>query len=39
MAGQPVAAISITGPVNYMRTSMCLKMAKSLKEANSGISN
>jgi len=36
--GRPVAALSISGPVNYVRASMCLKMAKSLKEANSGIS-
>jgi DNA-binding IclR family transcriptional regulator len=35
--GRPVAAIIISGPVNYMRAKMCLKMAKSLKETNSGI--
>jgi IclR family transcriptional regulator, KDG regulon repressor len=36
--GRPVAAVSISGPVHYMKPGLCLQMAKALKVAGSEIS-
>jgi DNA-binding IclR family transcriptional regulator len=37
--GRPVAAISVSGPVTYMKTGTCAQIAKALKEANGRISS
>jgi IclR family acetate operon transcriptional repressor len=37
--GRPVAAISISGPVNYMKPRMCAQIAKALRESTYKISN
>jgi len=37
--GRPVAAISISGPVTFMKTGVCGQIAKGLKEANRRISS
>ena len=37
--GRPIAAISISGPVNYMTQGLCAQMAKALKVASRQISS
>ena len=37
--GRPIAAISISGPVNYMKPRMCTQTARALKESTYRISN
>jgi len=37
--GRPVAAISISGPVNYMKSNVCSQIAKALREATRQISS